>query len=166
MPDEITQTTAKAPVKILIIDDDPYILPLLQDALFDQEEIVVTTTSDSLEAIAMLRSKNFDVVITDLNMPNADGLIVISTIRENNPDTLVVIITGFATLDSAIEGIRMGVFDYLPKPFSAHEFRFVVKRCVKQIRLRQENCQLREELAAIKKELGFLRGENKKPASN
>lgn len=157
MPDGIEASTLANPIEVLIIDDDPYILPLLQDALFDQQEINITATSDSMAAIEKIRAKNFDIVITDLNMPIADGLTVISIIRENSPDTLIVIITGFPSLDSAIEAIRMGVFDYLPKPFSVHEFRFVVKKAADQIRLKKENFRLREELAAVKQELACLR---------
>lgn len=155
MSDRIANTLSN-PVEVLIIDDDPYILPLLQDSLFDQQEISISATSDSMEAIEKIRSKQFDLVITDLNMPIADGLTVISVIRENSPDTLIVIITGFPSLDSAIEAIRMRVFDYLPKPFSAHEFRFVVKKAVEQILLRRENCLLREELVTLKQKLASL----------
>jgi DNA-binding NtrC family response regulator len=140
------EAIANAPIEVLLIDDDPDILSLLQDTLYLEQDFIITATTKSMEAIDLARSRDFELVITDLMMPVADGLTVACAIKEVNPEALIVIITGFPTLESAIEAIRLGVYDYLPKPFSHSEFSFTLHRAAKHIRMLRENRYLRHRV--------------------
>ena len=157
MKEDIFKKCHEIPVEVLIIDDDPDIVSLLQDTLYMEKDFVATAVTDPLEAIELVRNKEFDLVITDLNMPNADGLTVTCAIKEIRPEVLVVIITGYATLESAIEAIRLGVYDYLPKPFSITELTFVLEKAAKQICIGRENRLLRERIAFLEGEIGKLK---------
>ena len=146
-----------SPIELLLIDDDPDILALMQDSLFSDKDITVTALKNSMEAIEELRRKNYDMVITDLRMPEVDGLTVACAIKEINPSTLVVIVTGYACLQSSLEAIRLGVYDYLPKPFSIDAFHFMIQKALKQIRSERENHLLREKLKTVEKKLAAVK---------
>ncbi|MGD8387685.1 MAG: response regulator [Desulfobacteraceae bacterium] len=132
-------------LNILAVDDDRRMRSVLK-SLLAEEGHEVATSSDGLEAIAQCRETAFDLVITDLMMPGASGIEVLKACRQSYPDTLVVLITGFASLETAIEAIREGAYDYITKPFKMDEMKIVVKNAGEQIRLQRENRRLLEEL--------------------
>jgi DNA-binding NtrC family response regulator len=111
-----------------------------------KEGYEVTATQSGPNALKLLEEQQFDVVLTDLKMEKVDGLQVLKRCRELYPDTEVIMITGFATLGSAVEAMKHGAFYYIAKPFKLDEVRKVVKEAVHKVVLKRENRHLREQL--------------------
>lgn len=132
-------------LNVLIVDDDKRMRSVLK-SLLGEEGHEVFVCSDGLEAISQCANTAFDLVITDLMMPGASGIDVLKACRKHHPETLVVLITGFASLETAIEAIREGAYDYITKPFKMEEMKIVVKNAGEQIRLIRENKRLLQEL--------------------
>ena len=130
---------------ILIIDDEPLMRVSMVDALkaggYDVQE--ASTGSEGLER---LKSSHFNLVITDLRLPGADGLQIVDTCRDQCVSTEVIVITAFGSVDTAVEAIRGGAYDYITKPFSMDELLLSVERVCAMVALREENRVLREEL--------------------
>ena len=97
------------------------------------------------EALAILAERPADVVLLDLKMPGMDGLDVLERIRLNHPDILVIIVTGFATIETAIEAMKKGAYDFMTKPFRPDQLRLIVERAVEHIRLKEERDRLSAE---------------------
>ena len=142
----------------MIVDDDRTIGDVLKD-LISRKHISVKVFDDSLEAIKSITKEAVDVVITDLMMPKISGLEVLRQAKVMNPDVVVIIITGHGSLETAIEAIREGAYDYIKKPFKLQEMEIVFKNAVEKVELTREKTQLLKELKeaydqllAIKKE--------------
>jgi DNA-binding NtrC family response regulator len=131
--------------KLLIIDDERVALKNLEHVM-KKEGYEVTATQSGPNALKLLEEQQFDVVLTDLKMEKVDGLQVLKRCRELYPDTEVIMITGFATLGSAVESMKHGAFYYIAKPFKLDEVRKVVKEAVHKVVLKRENRHLREQL--------------------
>jgi len=131
--------------KILIVDDEKIALKNLEHVM-KKEGYAVTGTQSGQNALKMLEEQSFDVVLTDLKMEKADGMQVLKHCRRLNPDTEVIMITGYATLESAVEAMKHGAFYYIVKPFKLDEVRKIVKEAIEKVRLKKENTQLREEI--------------------
>ena len=132
-------------LQILVVDDDKRMRSVLK-SLLAEEGHAATACADGLEAIARCGETAFDMVITDLMMPGASGIDVLKACRKSHPETLVVLITGFASLETAIQAIREGAYDYITKPFKMEEMKIVVRNAGEQIRLIRENKRLLSEL--------------------
>jgi putative two-component system response regulator len=131
--------------KVLIVDDDQFALQSMVRALGSESYQVVTAAS-GLEAIDLLRQDSFDLVLTDLKMPGVDGLVVLRKVREIAPQAVVLILTGYASLESAIEALRQGAYDYLVKPCSDDELKLKITEGLKKVRLSKERTRAEEEL--------------------
>ena len=131
--------------KILVVDDDPDILAVL-DELLTKEGHQVTTCAAGAAAIAAGRAEPFDVIVTDIRLPDVDGLTVLRTFQEISPDAAVIVTTAFGTVETAIHAIKAGAYDYIPKPFKLDEVRIVVGRALERKRLLGENLRYRREL--------------------
>lgn len=131
--------------KILVVDDDPDIVAVL-DELLRKEGHQVTTCAAGAAAIAAGRDEQFDVVVVDIRLPDVDGLAVLRAYQETSPDVAVIVTTAFGTVETAIEAIKTGAYDYIPKPFKLDEVRIVVRRALERKRLLQENRRYRQEL--------------------
>jgi DNA-binding NtrC family response regulator len=131
--------------KLLVIDDERIALRNLEHVM-KKEGYEVTATQSGPNALKLLEEQPFDVVLTDLRMEKVDGMQILNKSRELYPDTEVIMITGYATLDSAVESMKHGAFYYIAKPFKLEEVRKVVKEAVHKVRLKTENRQLREQL--------------------
>ncbi len=94
----------------------------------------------------MVRGESFDLVILDLRMPGLDGMEVLAKLREDDPEAIVIVITGYASIESAVEAMRRGAYDFLPKPFDPETLIEIVKRALDKRRLTLENVYLRQEL--------------------
>jgi DNA-binding NtrC family response regulator len=127
--------------QLLIIEDD-YRMRQLVKSLLEKEGYSTTVTEDGQGAMTLLKERFFDVVITDLKMPLMDGMEVLSVSKEVNPDTPVIVMTGFATVDSAVAAMKEGAYDYVEKPFDPDELLMVVKRALDYRRLIDENIRL------------------------
>jgi diguanylate cyclase (GGDEF)-like protein/PAS domain S-box-containing protein len=141
--------------KVLVVDDDQFALQSIAKVLESESYQLVTETSGS-EAIELLRQGSFDLVLTDLKMPGIDGLEVLKWTRETTPQAVVLILTGYASVESAIEALREGAYDYLVKPCSTEELKLKVERGLERVRLTEERQQAEEEIKRRNKELAAL----------
>jgi DNA-binding NtrC family response regulator len=132
-------------LSILIAEDDETLAAAL-DEFLRQKGHQVDLAAHGGEALALLEKKSYSLVITDLVMPEADGLTVLRAARQRDPATLVVIMTGYASLDSAIGAIREGAYDYLCKPFKLQEIGIAVNNATQLINLHRENQKLLQRL--------------------
>jgi DNA-binding NtrC family response regulator len=130
--------------KILIIDDELQILTFLDD-LFRTEGWEVHTADSGPSGIDILEQNRFDIVLTDLKMPGFDGIEVLRTAKKLQSDTEVIMMTGYGTVDTAIEAMRAGAFHYLAKPFKAEEVLHLVDKAYVQRQLKRENLFLKAE---------------------
>jgi two-component system response regulator AtoC len=130
---------------ILVADDDPVAVELLAEVLTG-EGYAVRTAAGGKECLALAEDTPFDLAIVDLRMPDLGGLQVIRRLASIRPGMPVLILTAFATIDTAIEAIREGAHDYLSKPFRMEQLTMVVRRTLESRRLARENAEYRHEL--------------------
>lgn len=161
---------SEAPLDILIAEDDETLAAALAEFLKEKGHQVDLAPHGG-DALVLLEKQAYPLIITDLVMPEADGLTVLRAARQRDPATLVVIMTGYASLDSAIGAIREGAYDYLCKPFKLQEIEIAVTNATRLINLRRENQILLhklDDLTAKLKEVqhlpGFLGDENRSGA--
>ncbi len=131
--------------KLLIVDDERIALRNLEHVM-KKEGYDVTGTQSGPNAVKLLEEQQFDVVLTDLRMEKVDGMQILRKCRELYPDAEVVMITGYATLESAVEAMKHGAFYYIAKPFKLDEVRKVVREAAEKVSLKRENRHLREQL--------------------
>jgi len=122
---------------LLLVDDEEIILNSLGTDL-SQENFDVTLAASGEDAIDLLQDKKFDLVITDLSMPGSDGIQVLQEAKSINPFTVVVILTGYGDMTSAIEALRLGADDYLLKPCDLEELLIRIERCFERQRAFQK----------------------------
>jgi len=141
-----------------VIDDDEGMRDACRQ-LLERERYIVYLAETGEEGLQILRKEDFDLVIADLKLPGISGIDVLKRSREENPDVPVIMITGYATVETAVEAMKLGAFDYLVKPFSADELRVVVKKALNNRKLILENIYLKQELA-LRMEHDFVVGES------
>jgi DNA-binding NtrC family response regulator len=136
-PEPFTRTEA------LVVDDDEAVREVIV-AYLTKQGMSVTAAIDGRSAISALERSNgrFTLVVTDLSLPGADGLAVLRAARQANASSYVVIVTGYASLDSAISAVRLGAYDYLTKPFSLGQLDVILRRIGDRDSLERENRQL------------------------
>jgi DNA-binding NtrC family response regulator len=150
-------------MQILVVDDDDTLRAALRDFL-TQKGMIVNTSRDGAEAIQVIknRAEPFDVVITDLIMPNAGGLDVLREARDRFFQTQVVIITGYASLETAIDSMHQGAFDYVTKPFKLVEIGLILEKLQERKRLVEENQELSEKIQSLYARLDILKENRQK----
>jgi DNA-binding NtrC family response regulator len=114
--------------------------------ILEEEGYEVETALSGMEAFGKMKENPFDIVITDLKMPGIDGMEVLGTFHKEYPEAIVIMITGFSTVETAVEAMKLGAFDYIPKPFTPDEVSIVVKKAIEKKSLLSENIYLRQEL--------------------
>lgn len=119
-------------LKILILDDEPIVCKRLQPAL-EKLGYEVETHTDSVEALRRVQEQKYDIIITDLKMKEIDGMRFLEEAKNLHPDTEVIVITGFATMETAKQSFKKGVFDFIAKPFKLGEIQEVVNRAAAKI---------------------------------
>ena len=135
----------KASPHLLVVDDDPVTLNLLKEVL-TKEGYKVDTALGGEEAISQGMDHFFDIIITDVRMGDKDGMEVLRSFKKISPETTVIMITAFGSIETAIEAIRKGAFDYISKPFKLEEIKITIRRALEQRKLLQENKFCRQEL--------------------
>lgn len=145
-------------VRILIVDDERAVASILRD-LLSAGGRSIDVCHDGVEAIELIQENAYDLIIVDLVMPRVGGLEVLRFAKKTRPDTIVVIITGHASLETAITAIKEGAYDYIKKPCKLDEIKIVVDNAIEKIMLNRENRNLMiklqdayNELIALKKE--------------
>ncbi|MEE9607863.1 MAG: sigma-54 dependent transcriptional regulator [Myxococcota bacterium] len=131
--------------RVLIVDDERSVQEFLE-IFFRSEGYEVATAGDVKSAGLHLEGDDFDVVITDIQMPDASGLELLRQVHEVSPETVVIMITAFASTETAIAAMKQGAYDYVTKPFKVDELRLVVEKALEKKLLSSENRQLRREL--------------------
>lgn len=145
---------------ILIVEDDRNMRELMANILADVHPgIRVESVENAHQAMEFVENNPVSVVVTDLRMPGGDGIDVLSFVRERSPNTQVVLVTGYATVESAVDALKQGAFDYLRKPFETVELRCTVERALQHHMLSTENQRLRQQQRALA-EKGDLIGES------
>lgn len=134
------------PAKLLIVDDEKAIRETLSEVLRD-EGYTCVTAADGEEAVLKINDDDFDLVISDLRLPGIDGLAVLQKVLKQHPQTLVLIITAYASVDTAVEALQMGAVDYLVKPLILDDVIFRIAHLLKYKRLAIENQILRQAVA-------------------
>jgi len=133
--------------KILIVDDEPDMLKLLSMTLQKKTPYQVTITNNPVEALTLAKSGEFELVITDLKMPGLDGMELLDAVKKINPDTPVIMITAYGTIESASEAMAKGGFDFITKPFRIEQILFTIEKAIKWLNLQKENRLLKEQLS-------------------
>lgn len=146
MKNEASGVQADAPAgRILVVEDEDVTRENLASVLARAGH-VVETASDGAAALSRIGEAEYDLVVTDLKMPGADGLAVLSAARKAHPETEVIILTGYATVETALSALKAGAYDYVTKPFNLDEVRVLVQRALEKNALKRENRRLRGEL--------------------
>jgi Nif-specific regulatory protein len=131
--------------KILLIDDSPDILTHLSEYL-KNEGYEVESSTDGEKAISMVERKCYDIIFTDLMMPNIDGMEVLKYVTQHSRDSICMILTGYGTIKNAVEAVKLGAFDYLTKPIKMDEILITLKRALEFRDLKRENQNLKNQL--------------------
>lgn len=132
----------KKEFRVLIAEDDSLVREAVRQ-LLSREGYCVGTAADGLEAMQILTMEEVDLVVTDVRMPGAGGMDVLRHARRVAPDTAVIIMTAYGTLETALEAMRQGAFDYLTKPFQIEQMTFAVEKAYGRALLIEENKELR-----------------------
>jgi len=132
--------------KILIVDDEPDICKALV-FLLKMEDYAVSSVNSGEAAIEKIKQEGFDVVITDLKMGKVDGMTVLEQTKEISPGTAVIIMTAFASIESAVEAMKRGAVDYIVKPFLNEEIKITVRKILEQKRIVMENIALKQQVS-------------------
>ena len=120
-------------LRVLVLDDEPIVCKRLQPAL-EKLGFAVDTFTQSVEAMHQVQQSTYDIVITDLKMKEVDGMRFLEEVKKQRPQTEVIVITGFATMETAKQSFQKGVFDFIAKPFKLSEIQDVVTRAAAKIR--------------------------------
>ncbi len=130
---------------VLIVDDSPDIRSTMSEVL-KSKGFCVESASDGQEAIEILDNRFFDIVLTDLNMPRKSGMDVLRYVTEHSPETICIIITGYGTVQGAVEALKIGAYDYLCKPIKPDEVTILIDKALELRNLKRENKTLKKEL--------------------
>jgi len=145
-------------IKVLIVDDDKSIAEVLE-GLISNNERTVHVCHDGITALERIEKHPYDLILSDLIMPKVGGLEILKYAKKINPEIIVVLLTGYASLETAIEAIREGAYDYIRKPCKLEEIEIVVKNAIEKIKLNRENRELLKKLQDAYHELIELKKE-------
>ena len=147
--------------KILVIDDEEIIRNLFVDML-SAEGYSVTVVADGEEGYQEAMNNNYDLIISDIMLPGDDGLKIIKHIKKNDPDAIIIVISGAGSFETIQEALRLGVFDYVSKPFDVQKILFSIKRAISAKHLMDSNKKLLKQLTEINANLESSLSEKKK----
>jgi DNA-binding NtrC family response regulator len=135
-------------ISILVVDDEESV----RDSLFNwfiEDGYRVECAENATKALSLLESDNFDIVLADIKMPGMDGLEMLKRIKALRKDSIVIIMTAFATVDTAVQALKDGAFDYVTKPFDPDDLSHLIRNASKQISLVEENEILKEKMVSL-----------------
>ncbi len=144
-------------VRVLVADDDEVFLEILAETV-EQADASVELASDGLSALEQLSAGDFDILISDLNMPRMDGLTLLRQVRTFYPHILCILITGFGSLESAIQALRLGAYDYIQKPFMMEQVGVTIRNAVDRVRAYKERASLLLEIENLQRKIYSLEG--------
>ena len=132
-------------VNILVVDDDKSMREFLE-LMLRRERYNITTAKDGADAILLLKENYFELLISDLTMPAITGLELLKKSRELYPDIKVIMITAFGTVETAVEAMKLGAYDYITKPFNNDDLRIKIRRAIESQKIEHENLRLKQQL--------------------
>lgn len=136
---------------ILIVDDEPLVRRSLSE-LLTLSGYAVSSAGNGKEALSLLKDYTADIIISDIKMPEMDGIELLKQVKIIHPETQVILVTGYGSIDSAVEAMKHGAYDYVTKPIIDTEIKIVIERLVNQRRLQDENLKLKEQLSIANRE--------------
>jgi len=142
---EIAHDVPRFQARILVVDDEEILLKSCERALIPSGHDVLTSRNPA-EALGLLEKEHFDLVLSDLKMPDIDGIELLRRVKENWPDTEVIIMTGHGTVNTAVSAMKLGVFDYIEKPFTPDAINVIVEKAMERKNLYLENARLKNEI--------------------
>ncbi len=131
--------------RILIVDDEDGMRRLLGRVL-TREGYETSTVGSGAEALRLVANERFDLVVTDIKMPEMDGLQLLGELKEFEPSLLIIVMTAYGTIENAVQALRLGAYDYITKPFETDEIKLTVAKALERERLLAENRYLHAEL--------------------
>ncbi|MHC5162414.1 MAG: response regulator, partial [Planctomycetota bacterium] len=131
--------------RLLLLDDEPIKRVVMEDQL-REEGFIVDAFDNPLAADDAFANNEYDVILTDIRMPGLDGITLLKEIKNKNPNQAVIVMTAFGTVETAIEAMKLGAFDYLQKPFSTEELILKLDRLMNYKNIEEENQALRRQL--------------------
>ena len=139
--------TAQRPFQVLVVDDEPDVRDLLVE-YFREAGHEVSAACDGTQAVAEItrNPSKYGLIISDLQLPGIDGLGVLKAAKAANPAVAVIIVTGYASVDSAVRAVRLGAYDYLTKPFTLGQIEVIVRRAAERQALEAENRHLAQKM--------------------
>jgi DNA-binding NtrC family response regulator len=140
--------------KLLIVDDEPEILAVLKDQL-EEDGMDIQTASAGKQALELCERESFDAILSDLNMPQMDGLKFLKNLRDRGNQTPFVVLTGYADKDKAVQALKLGAFDFLEKPWSSEQLEEVVSKALElgmHIRFWKNHSDVQNELLDVNKQ--------------
>ncbi len=135
-------------ISILIVDDEESV----RDSLFNwftEDGYRVESAENAKKALTMLESESFDIILADIKMPGMDGLEMLRRIKSLKPDSIVIVMTAFATVDTAVKALKDGAFDYVTKPFDPDDLTHLIRNATKQVSLTEENETLKKKIISL-----------------
>lgn len=135
-------------ISILIVDDEESVRDSLYN-WFIEDGYSVESAGNAKEALSVLESKNFDIILADIKMPGMDGLEMSRRIKALNKDSIVIVMTAFASVDTAVQALKDGAYDYVTKPFDPDDLSHLVRNAAKQVQLKTENENLRNQIISL-----------------
>jgi two-component system response regulator HydG len=135
----------KASYKILVVDDDAFMRDACHQTLTKQGHST-TLAKSGQEGLGLLEKSSFDLILLDLNMPNEDGLFILAEIKDIDPEAIVVMISGYGSIETAVQAIKLGAFDFITKPFTPEELVNTVKRALRKRRLTIEDIDTKKHI--------------------
>ncbi len=148
--------TVESPHTLLIIDDEENMRHMLQ-AMVGRHGYAVETAADGAQALQLLAGRRFDFILCDVRMPEMDGIAFLAAARDHLERTTVIMMSAYGSIDTAIEAMKAGAYDFISKPFKADEVIMALRKAEEREALRQENLQLRREIEAMRGQAGFAR---------
>jgi response regulator RpfG family c-di-GMP phosphodiesterase len=136
--------------RILVVDDESAVCDVVVDMLGNNLLWAVVSENDPVKALALLQTTQFDLVLTDLMLGELSGMQMLEAALEQSPDTIVILMTGYPTVENAIDVLKQGAYDYLMKPFKLEILRATIERGLRKQQLSRENIHLKEQLALFK----------------
>ncbi len=153
------KSTSETPVRVLLADDDEIFLEILAETV-EEAGGEVGLASDGVVALEQLSASSFDILISDLNMPRMDGLTLLRQVRALYPHILSILITGFGSLESAIQALRLGAYDYIQKPFMVEHVATTIRNAVDRVKTYKERAEMLLEIEILHGKICALEGKH------
>ena len=139
---------------VLIVDDEENMRHMLQ-VMLTKAGYLAQTAADGIEGLDLIEKKDFDFILCDIKMPNMDGMTFLKKSRETLPEKTFIMMSAYGTIDTALEALKTGAYDYISKPFKEDELLLTLKKAEERERLKEENLRLQNKIKKIEQKYSF-----------